>query len=125
VAMKVEGISTIPVDPIRIEGSGVGSPAIAQTSTNRDTGAVVAQKSLQKEMPSAEEIQRDLDVINAQLETMNRSLQFNIDEKLKDIVVKIVDTKTGETIRQIPPDEVLRLREHFKEMVGLIFKETV
>jgi flagellar protein FlaG len=123
--MKIEGISTIPVDPIRIEGSGVGSLAIAQTSTNRDTGAVVAQKSLQKEMPSAEEIQRDLDVINAQLETMNRSLQFNIDEKSKDIVVKIVDTKTGETIRQIPPDEVLRLREHFKEMVGLIFKETV
>jgi flagellar protein FlaG len=123
--MKVEGVSTIPVDPVRMEGSGGGSPAIAQASTNRDTGAVMAQKSLQKEMPSAEELQQDLDVINAQLETMNRSLQFSIDEELKDVVVKIVDTKTGEIIRQIPPDEVLRLREHFKEMVGLILEKTV
>ena len=123
--MKIEGISTIPVDPIRTEGSGVGSPAIAQASTNRDTGAVMAQKSLQKEMPSAEEIQQDLDVINAQLETMNRSLQFSIDEELKDVVVKIVDKETGEIVRQIPPDEVLRLREHFKEMVGLILEKTV
>jgi flagellar protein FlaG len=85
----------------------------------------VAQKSLQKEMLSAEEVKQDLDAINAQLETMNRSLQFSINEKLKDIVVKIVDTKTGEIIRQIPPDEVLRLREHFKEMVGLILEKTV
>ncbi len=123
--MKIQGICTIPVDPIRIEGSGVGSPAIAQASTNRDTGAVLAQKSLQKEMPSAEELQQDLDVLNAQLETMNRSLQFSIDEELKDVVVKIVDTKTGEIIRQIPPDEVLRLREHFKELVGLILEKTV
>ncbi len=124
-AMKIEGISTIPVDPIRMDGSGGGSPAIAQASANRDTGAVLAQKSLQKEMPSAEEIQQELDVINAQLETMNRSLQFSIDEELKDVVVRIVDTKTGEIIRQIPPDEVLRLREHFKELVGLILEKTV
>jgi uncharacterized FlaG/YvyC family protein len=123
--MKIEGINTIQGDPFRIVSAGMGSQAITQASPGREREVNEPQKSLQKEMPSAEEILKDLDGINDQLKSMNRSIRFSIDESLKDIVVKIVDKDSGEVIRQIPPDEVLRLREHFKEMVGLILEKTV
>jgi len=42
---------------------------------------------------------------------------------MDDIVVKVVDDDTGKVIRQIPPDDVLSIREHLKEMSGLLVKE--
>lgn len=63
--------------------------------------------------------------MNSHLESMNMSIQFNVDKGSKDIVIKIVDRNSGEVIRQIPSDEVLRLREHMTEMAGLIVQETV
>jgi flagellar protein FlaG len=125
--MKIDNINAIQVDPFRIESVGTGSQAITitQASSNQNAGAIQSQEMLQKEKPSAEEIQKNLDMINAQLSSMNRSIEFSIDDKSKDIVVKVVDNDNGEVIMQIPPEAILRLRENLKEMAGLIVKKTV
>ncbi|MGD0821528.1 MAG: flagellar protein FlaG [Desulfomonilia bacterium] len=119
--MKIDSVSTVPNDPVRMVGIGLGSPAIAQAS--QDTSGDQAQKVLQKDKPSAEEIKQNLDAINAQLRSNNSSIQFTVDGKMDDIVVKVVDDDTGKVIRQIPPDDVLSIREHLKEMSGLLVKE--
>jgi flagellar protein FlaG len=124
-AMKIESVSTVPIETIRIENVGVASPAITRTSPNRNTEVTQPRESFQKEKPSAEEIHRDVEAINAQLESMNMSIQFSVDKGSKDVVIKIVDKNSGEVIRQIPSAEMLRLRENMTEMVGLIVKETV
>jgi flagellar protein FlaG len=123
--MKIESVSTMPIDPVRIANVGVGSPAITRTSSNRDTEVTQPRQSLQKDIPSAEKIQKDVEAINAQLESMNMSIQFSVDKGSKDMVIKIVDKNTGEVIRQIPSAEMLRLRENMTEMAGLIVKKTV
>ena len=119
--MKIDTVNAVPIDPFRMVTSGVGSPAIAQAS--RDTSGKQIQKILQKEKPSAEEIKQDIEAINTQLRSMNSSIQFIVDGKSNDVVVKIVDDDTGKVIRQIPSDEVLRMREHLKEMSGLFVEE--
>jgi flagellar protein FlaG len=123
--MKIESVSTMPIDPVRIANIGVGSPAITRTSPNRSTEVTQSREPLQKDKPSAEEIHRDVEAINAQLESMNMSIQFSVDKGSKDMVIKIVDKNSGEVIRQIPSAEMLRLRENMTEMAGLIVKETV
>jgi flagellar protein FlaG len=120
-AMKIDTVSALPNEPFRMAIAGGGSPAIAQAS--RDTSGEQTQKILQKEKPSAEEIKKDLDAINMQLRSMNSSVQFSIEGKSKDVVIKIVDEDTGKVIRQIPADEVLRMRGHLKEMSGLFVEE--
>jgi flagellar protein FlaG len=119
--MNIDALSAAPIDPIRMVMAGGGSPAIAQAS--RDTSGTQTQKILQKEKPSAEEIKQDIDAINTQLKSMNSSIQFVIDGKSNDVVIKIVDNDTGKVIRQIPSDDVLRMREHLKEMTGLLVEE--
>ena len=119
--MEIESVSIVPNDSVRMVGAGLGSSAIAPAS--QDTSGDQAQKVLQKAKPSAEEIKQDLDVINNQLRSMNSSIQFTVDGKTDDIVVKVVDDDTGKVIRQIPPDDVLSIREHLKEMSGLLVKE--
>jgi flagellar protein FlaG len=122
-AMKIESISTVPVDPVRIENAGVGSVAIAQASTARGREVERPHKTVQKETRSAEEIQKDVSVINDQLKALNRAVQFSIDEKTKTIIARIVDTETGEVIRQIPPENIVRLRDN--DMTGLIVGKKV
>ncbi|MCD6569365.1 MAG: flagellar protein FlaG [Deltaproteobacteria bacterium] len=70
-----------------------------------------------------EQVKKELDGINKQLDSMNYSIRFAIDDKLKDLVVKIVDKDTDKVIRQIPPEDVLKLRARMQDMLGLILED--
>jgi flagellar protein FlaG len=125
-AMKIESVRTMQqVEPVRFEPTGVESEAIAQASTSRDKEVVQPRRALQKEKRSAEEIKKDLEGINNQLRIANRSIQFSIDEGSHDIVVRVVDKESGEVIREVPPESVIRLRERMAEISGLLVEEEV
>lgn len=47
-------------------------------------------------------------------------LSFSLDEDTGDTVINVVDNKTGETIRQIPPEEILSLKKSIRKMQGLL-----
>ena len=123
--MKIESTSSIQIDPVRIERIGVELKAITQTSTSQKREVIQPHNVLQKETRSTEEVRKDLDVINTQLKIMNRSIQFSVDDDTHDIVVSLVDKESGKVIRQLPPESVLRLREHMAEVSGLIVEEEV
>lgn len=108
--------------------------AVLHQVATQASSEVVNKVALEKgRAPSKEErlskeerkelVKKSIAEMNAQFELKNYSIRFSINEKLKEIVVKIVDTKTDEVIRQIPPDGVLRLREHLEEMVGILLEE--
>lgn len=53
----------------------------------------------------------------------NTKLNFRIDDATKQVVVSVVDGKSGEVIRQIPPEEMLRLIAHFDKIQALLFSK--
>jgi flagellar protein FlaG len=55
---------------------------------------------------------------NKLLQATNKNLQFQVDEATKQVVVKIVDSKTGEVVRQIPTVEMLDFIRAMKEQEG-------
>jgi len=44
-----------------------------------------------------------------------RNLQFKVDEATNKVVMSIVDKKTGDVIRQIPSEEVLKLAKRLQD----------
>lgn len=68
----------------------------------------VAQQSALRE-PSAEEVQHAAKQLEAFMQSMNRYLEFRVDADSGRTVVTVKDKSTGETIRQIPSEEVMRL----------------
>jgi len=50
----------------------------------------------------------------------NRSLRLDIDKDLNIVVAKIVDKKTGEVVKQIPPEEMVKLMKFYKEHPGAL-----
>jgi len=53
--------------------------------------------------------------LNSQVQFVERNLQFSIDDKSGQTVVKVVNTKTDELIRQIPSEDLLRISERLRE----------
>lgn len=48
------------------------------------------------------------------------SVRFENDSESKELVVKVVDRKTDEVIRQIPPEELLGLTKRLNDLRGNI-----
>ncbi len=63
--------------------------------------------------------------INQALKSLNDHLQFSVDKTTNSTVVKLIDGNTGEVLRQIPPEEVLRLRAYYSEHHGLLVNTAV
>ncbi|HAK87957.1 MAG: hypothetical protein A2X55_12350 [Nitrospirae bacterium GWB2_47_37] len=53
----------------------------------------------------------------------NTELNFRIDESTKRVIVSVVDGKSGEVIRQIPPEEMVKLIAHFDKIQALLFSK--
>jgi flagellar protein FlaG len=123
--MTIESIKAIQADLVRVGNSGKGSAATAQTPLKKSLETVQPQKPLQEEPRSTDDIKKDIATINAHMKSMNRSLRFSIDDKSKEVVVKVVDENTGDVLMQIPSEEVLKLRERLDEMSGLLVEKQV
>lgn len=56
------------------------------------------------------------------LNKLNERIVFSIHKETGEVVVKVVDPKTNKVIRQIPPEELLKLREKLDELIGILFE---
>lgn len=62
------------------------------------------------------DVEQAVEEVQSFLQVQNRNLAFSIDEDTRRSVVTVKDTESGDVIRQIPSDEVLRLAERIKEL---------
>lgn len=105
-------------------------PSTNQTHTsdvrpvNVDNPRPAASPPVVEAKPAPEQVQRAVGTINKSLQLANRGLQFSVDPDTKNPVVRMVDTATGEVIRQIPSEESLAIaRAIDKFQQGLLLKE--
>ncbi len=63
--------------------------------------------------------------LNDSISTLNDSVKFSYSEDAKALIVKVVDTKTGQVIRQIPPEELVKLEANLSQSIGIIFNKEV
>lgn len=58
--------------------------------------------------------------VNAALEIRSIGIQFEIDKDTDKVIVKVIDRNSGEVIRQVPNEEVVRIAKVMGEMSGLL-----
>jgi uncharacterized FlaG/YvyC family protein len=64
---------------------------------------------------------RDLKQVS---EAFNRRLSFSVNEKIGQVVVKVIDNDTDKVVREIPPTELQHVYERIREAIGLLFDES-
>jgi len=55
---------------------------------------------------------------NSILQATNRNLEFQVDDSTKKVVVKIVDSKSGDVVRQIPSEDMLAFIKRMQDLEG-------
>lgn len=106
---------------VSTQNSGQASVAANIPSQDSVTSVNVpeqAQTSLESSQPalSQAELQNVVNELNDQIQTVQRDLSFTMDEGSGKTVIKVMDSDSGEVIRQIPSEEVLAIASYFKEV---------
>lgn len=55
---------------------------------------------------------------NSILQAVNLNLEFKVDDSTQKVVIKIIDNQTGETVRQIPSEDMLAFIRKMQELDG-------
>lgn len=104
------------VQPVKKGEGAQFSKVDRRVETDRGKEAPVLDK---------EKIEAFIESAREFLADQNITLNFEISDRTGDMVIKIIDEENKEVIRQIPPEEILRLREHLEELRGALFSEKV
>ena len=69
-------------------------------------------KNLAEDKDTLEEV---LKYINSDLQAMNTKVEFSYNDKINQMMVQVTDKNTGEVIRSLPPEHLVKLMEKFRE----------
>ncbi|MCW7752384.1 flagellar protein FlaG [Desulfobotulus sp. H1] len=79
-----------------------------------------------REKPTAkEDVEKATRDLNRYMDELKTSLGFSINEKTKELMVNIINRETKEVIKQIPPEELVTIREKMAELAGILLSERV
>ena len=76
---------------------------------------------------SFEEIEKEAEKVNQAAKNSDRTLNFSVEKDTGRIIVKVIDTETDEVIRKLPPEDVKRVSDQFREdnLTGVFLRATV
>lgn len=117
---------------IQTLGNYGGSPPQAAAPSSEPRVVVSAQVARSDEIvaqapqtaPSREQVEKVVDSLKKSVgSATSNNLQFSIDNDTGKTVVRVVDTQSGQTIRQIPTEEVLEMAKALDQMKGVLLKQ--
>jgi flagellar protein FlaG len=73
--------------------------------------------------PDSDELVRAVEHLNKAIESMAPGIEFSIDEEAHATVVKVVDLKTNEVLRQMPTAEMLEIAKSLHKLQGLLIRQ--
>ena len=86
------------------------------------TGAQVAQ-NIEQNMA---EIKADSQALQKMTEMVGgNKLQFSVNKELGSVVVSIVDSATNQVIKQIPSEDMQKLKLRIRKAIGSMFDEVI
>ncbi len=68
-------------------------------------------------------LQESLEKVNQLMRDGGRNLNFSMDEKLGGMVILVKNAETGEVVRQIPSDAVVRMAHSMEDFKGMLHNE--
>ena len=89
---------------------------------------VVAPKPIEIKFDQAQatkNLKEAVSLLNKQMADTGRGLGFSYDESKASAVIKVSDINTGEVVRQIPSEDVLRIAHKIDDLTGILYNRAV
>ncbi len=84
------------------------------------TAAQVAQtleRSLAEVKADTQEMQKLSEIV------AGNKIQFNVNKELNAVVVSVIDSSTNQVIKQIPSEDMIKLKLRIRNAIGSVFDE--
>lgn len=119
--------------------ASAGETGRARAQSNQPVGAALlnsvgsgqeAQRRQDKAEPAgftARELTEAIKEVEVNIQVVTRDLQFRVDEEYGDTILSVLDRETGETVRQIPSEEVVAIAKAIRDQMdttGTLINET-
>ena len=92
-----------------------------------------SERPVQSPKPSApamdaermrKELQEAVQRLNENMQKLGRNLSFTLDEKANRTVITVKNSQTGEVVRQIPDETVLKVAHSIEDFKGLLHHQS-
>lgn len=143
--MLIQNVTSNPVPAPAASYGNTGSPVVAVSAPATGSAPVVLPQtavppvgsqaanaqaantqaaSAQAAQPTNAQIQSAVDKVNEAMLQANTGVEFSIDQSSNRTLVKVVDTKTGETIKQFPSKEMIAISQSIDQFQkGLLLRQ--
>jgi flagellar protein FlaG len=116
-ATSIDGYPGAPgMKPVVVKVHGPNEQS--STSSKADEASARPQPALDPQKVS--EATRRVEQL---FQTVRRNLEFREDTSSGRMIVSVVDAESGEVIRQLPPEHMVRMAAHLEQMNGLLLGE--
>ncbi len=116
--MSVENL-TSGVMPDAVAGPLTATPVMPRQPVERvQAERVLPTAKATSQNVSQKELDQSIEQIQVMMDLRNRSVEFTTDESSGARVVKVVDSNSGDVIRQMPAEELLSFMRNLTRMLG-------
>jgi len=121
-ANEISSIASIrALTPAKNSGQ-VTKPDVARAPVNGGDSLPEKGNTLPSQGSDSAEISEAVTEINEIIRSVQRDLSFNVDEDSGKTIIRVIDSESGELIRQIPSEDILaiatQLRDFQQDTVG-------
>lgn len=113
--------ASLPMNPVSldIERPVLPEPARQVTASSEIIGAGNSnQRQANSEAHDAKPLEHALEDVNSALQAWSTGMRFDIDPEAQRVVVSIVDSTTGEVLRTVPSDAVIKIAKMIVQLQG-------
>jgi len=93
-----------------------------ETEKAKPSSADISGKDSSDEKPHSDlsHVSEFIEELDIQLQAFDTRLAFSYDKESKKTIVQVLDRNTGEIIKQIPPEEILKAQSKVSSILGLL-----
>lgn len=123
-ASAISGSSGSAVSTAQFFGSGHGTAVAAAGPAATGQAPLRPPQDSASEQLFTQEVKSAVAAFNDVFEQANISVRYRFDSNTDDLVITLVNRDTEEVLRQLPPDQILKMRQRMEELMGLMFDGT-
>ena len=114
-ANEISSIATIRASTAAKSSAQVTKPDVARAPVNGGEILPPGGKEPPAPVVDSADISETVTEINDIIRSVQRDLAFNIDEDSGRTVISVIDSESGELIRQIPSEDLLAIATHLRD----------
>ncbi len=121
VSAPTTGSATVELPQVAVPQATGAQDVNTQAAGTQVSSTQTAQQASQ---PTNAQLQSALDKVNQAMLQANTGVEFSIDQSSDRTLIKVVDTKTGDTIKQFPSKEMIAISQSIDQFQkGLLLKQ--